>query len=167
MYITQSLFSIPPLFAKSWKLTACVFSTPSLTCKGGSFEPLGTPSPTRLQITQLSVSIGAVKAKLIKRICGLSNFIAFIAMRLICLMYSNFPGCQFLRTESKLRESGKELLPSCLYVLHKPSQREISLSTMQSCYDVKWSAVALLTKPDRLLFFDVHSPHLSRCLKVE
>ena len=38
------MFSIPPLFAKGWKLTACVFSPPSLTCK---LEP-PLPLPTRL-----------------------------------------------------------------------------------------------------------------------
>ena len=124
MYITQSLFSIPPLFAKSWKLTACVFSTPSLTCKGGSFEPLGTPSPTRLQITQLSVSIGAVKAKLIKRICGLSNFIAFIAMRLICFMYSNFPGSQFLRAESKFRRAERNFCRRAfMFSINRPKEK--------------------------------------------
>ena len=38
-----TLFSIPPLFAKSWKSTVCVFSPLLLTSKGGSFEPLEPP----------------------------------------------------------------------------------------------------------------------------
>ena len=38
-----SLFSIPPLFAKSLKSTVCVFSPPLLTSKGSSFEPLEPP----------------------------------------------------------------------------------------------------------------------------
>ena len=37
------MFSIPPLFAKSWKSTVCVFSPSLLTSKGGSFEPLEPP----------------------------------------------------------------------------------------------------------------------------
>ena len=41
--VNLSLFSIPPLFAKSGKSIVCVFSPPLVTSKGGSFEPLEPP----------------------------------------------------------------------------------------------------------------------------
>ena len=60
------------LFAKSWKLTACVFSHPSLTCKGGSFEPLAWTLPPfeprwfKMKKISLPVDVRRSKTPLLK-----------------------------------------------------------------------------------------------------
>ena len=98
---------------------------PRVSIEGIFLESCTRRVPSYIKGTLRSNDATATRTSLQNLICVLSVFIAIIPNQLLCQMWANPPGMEFLETISKFRKRNK-ISPLLVYVLHKTPNQAFS-----------------------------------------